>query len=574
MNPYETSNKKANRRKQIVEIVQYTKGTLLAETIEKNKLTLYKILEWSVIYFMSYMGFGYGWILFLGSIYHMTHHKDNKSDHKLVTSDDGLIFQNSIKGLTCMPSWITYPDFDKVNWINSIIQQLWPYINGFATSFMKNKIEPKIQDTLERKQLKELADFQIEEVELGQSPLRVEGIKVYDTRNNTETINNVIVADCDVVYKGESKITFSVQGLLAEISNIKFHGMIRIQLQPLINEIPFIGGVEVFFLEKPLLEYDMGGIGNLVDLPGISPLVRSLVDDAISSKFVWPNRMRVTLSKNATSMPLVPSGALRFTLIEARNLIIQDRYFGGSGKSDPYAIISCGERKVSFKDQYVAECLNPTWNYEVTFAIENPEGHKINIEVYDFDKMANDDFLGTVELSVEDTIKDKTFDKWLKLEGVDSGEVHAICEWKIAKPASELLDAGSKNLYLVSVFVHECKNLAGGNSDASMLYPSCLIEFISSSANIEFNTNSKNKTENPRFRQGQIFICNEPQTNELQFSVFNTMKKNKISFGNLTIPIRKLASSPNQELMNYVSPLEGGHENAKIVLSLKLYSVD
>merc|ERR1719414_1134593 len=130
--------------------------------------------------------------------------------------------------------------------------------------------------------------------------------------------------------------------------------------------------------------------------------------------------MRLTLSKEVAPMPLVPSGALTVKLVKARNFIAQDRYIGGSGKSDPYAIISCGERKVSFKDQYVAESLNPTWNYEATFAIENPEGHTIGIEVYDHDKMANDDFLGQLELSVEDSIKHRRFDKWVKLKGVES----------------------------------------------------------------------------------------------------------------------------------------------------------
>ena len=157
-------------------------------------------------------------------------------------------------------------------------------------------------------------------------------------------------------------------------------------------------------------------------------------------------------------MPSIPAGALRVTIVEGRDLVARDRYFGGSGKSDPYAIVSCGIRKISFKHQYVSESLNPKWDYEVTFAIENPEGHKISIDVYDFNKMTNDDFLGRVEFSVEDTIKRKNFNKWLKLEKVESGEVHVMCEWKIAKPVSALSNNASKDCYLVSVFVHECNN--------------------------------------------------------------------------------------------------------------------
>ena len=570
----ESDNEKVRSRKPMVQIVQYTKGTLLAQTIQKNKLTFYKIAEWSIIYFLSYMGFGYGWILFFGSVYHMKTDRAKNSETKQITSNDGLIFQNSINGLTCLPSWIKFPDFDRVDWINLIINQIWPNLDSFANSYLKSKIEPKIQIALERKQIKNLADFEFVESQLGKSPIRVEGIKVYETKINEDMADKVIIADCDILYKGDSKIKFSIQGFLAEISSITFRGMVRIQLQPLHNQVPFIGGIEVFFLERPFLEYDMGGIGNLADFPGISPLVRSLVDDEISSKMVWPNRLRVTLSKNIVPMPLIPAGALRIIIVEGRDLVARDRHFGGSGKSDPYAIVSCGERKVSFKHRYVSESLNPKWNYEVTFAIENPEGHKISIDIYDFNKMTNDDFLGRVEFSVEDTIKSKNFNKWLKLGKVESGEVHAMCEWKIAKPASELTKGASKDCYLVSLFVHECKNLAGENSDVAMLYPTCLIEFKSASSTTEFNTNSKNKTKNPVFRQGQIFISNDPKSDQLRFSVFNAMKKTKINFGELQISIQKVLSCPNQELINEVLSLEGGHENAKIVVSIKLYAID
>ena len=130
---------------------------------------------------------------------------------------------------------------------------------------------PKIQIALERKQMKDLADFAIVESQLGQSTIRVEGIKVYETKINEDVADKVIIADCDILYKGDSKVKFSIKGLLAEISSITFRGMVRIQLQPLINQAPFIGGIEVFFLERPFLEYEMGGIGNLADFPGISP---------------------------------------------------------------------------------------------------------------------------------------------------------------------------------------------------------------------------------------------------------------------------------------------------------------
>ena len=555
--------------KPIVEMIQYTKGTLFAQTVFQYQTSLLKILEWSFFYFLCYMGYGYGWLLFLGSIYHMKLHKE---EGRRITSND---IKNSNISLTSLPSWVIFPDFDRVNWINTILEKMWTHMNCIATSFIKATIERKIQNSLEKLQIKQLADFEINHVDLGTTPVCVDGIKTYDTKYNKEIQSEDIIMDCDLVYEGNGKINFSIQGFLAEISSIKFRGRIRLQLKPLINRIPFIGGIEMFFLERPFLEYDLGGVGNLADLPGVSSVVRNLVDDIISSKLVWPNRLKVTLSKECKTMPLIPSGAFTVTIIEAKNLIKADF----RGLSDPYAIISMGERKISFKDKYVAQNLNPKWNYISTFAVEHPEGHTIKIEVYDFDKGRTDDFLGQALLSIGAT-GDATFDKWIKLEGVESGEVRVVCQWKVARAISDFSHLKSnfvvlKDLYLVSVFVHECENLVGGNGDTSLLYPNCQIELRNmSSTKEDYTTPSKNKTENPRFERGYIFPCDDPQNDELRFTILNTMKKNNISFGNITIPINLLMASPNQELLHREWHLEEGNPSAKILISLKLYCVE
>ena len=44
-----------------------------------------------------------------------------------------------------------------------------------------------------------------------------------------------------------------------------------------------------------------------------------------------------------------PAGLLVVQLVEARDLLKKDKHFGGSGKSDPYAVVSIGERKMSFR---------------------------------------------------------------------------------------------------------------------------------------------------------------------------------------------------------------------------------
>lgn len=44
--------------------------------------------------------------------------------------------------------------------------------------------------------------------------------------------------------------------------------MLRVVLKPLIPVIPMIGGVQAFFLNCPILDFNLVGIADLLDFPG------------------------------------------------------------------------------------------------------------------------------------------------------------------------------------------------------------------------------------------------------------------------------------------------------------------
>ena len=66
-----------------------------------------------------------------------------------------------------------------------------------------------------------------------------------------------------------------------------------------------------------------------------------------------------------------PSGFLSLEIIEGRNLLAMDDHFMGSGKSDPYVIVSIGERSFNFRDKFVPKTVNPKWNYTVPKILVN-----------------------------------------------------------------------------------------------------------------------------------------------------------------------------------------------------------
>ena len=38
--------------------------------------------------------------------------------------------------------------------------------------------------------------------------------------------------------------------------------------KPLITEVPLIGGIQVYFLTPPDIDFDLGGVANALDAPG------------------------------------------------------------------------------------------------------------------------------------------------------------------------------------------------------------------------------------------------------------------------------------------------------------------
>ena len=562
----------------VVKVIQITEDVFSSQFVTRYYTIILKFWEWTILYFLSYLGFGYGWILFFISLYYLKYIENHQVSQNVITkeAEKDLIREGNVSS-SLLPFWVTFPDFDRVEWINQILIQLWTHVDSYATHFVQTLIEPQLHKILDLMQLDHLSGLRIKRVDLGTIAARVEGIKVYDQKFLGCKLEEIIL-DCDVVYAGDARVIFTLQGISAQIKDIKFRGMARIHLKPLLNTFPFVGGFELYFLNMPTLEYGLGGIGTFGEVPGVNGVIRGVVEDVIRSRFVWPSKFKLYFplddikhkSKASYMLPR-PAGILHITLNEARDLLKKDKHIGGSGKSDPYAIISIGERKISFRNRYVPKTVNPTWDYSTSFVMEDPAGQNMDIEVYDFDAGSADDFLGKTSLALSKLIEDEknTFDEWISLSDVKHGDIRVTCDWKAAVPASEAKI--SQNFYIISIFIDRCHDLNGGKSSSpTSLYPKCNLRLEGGGSDEEFCTLPKNKTENPVFEEGFLFTSKQPNEEKLVIDVID-VKGVDTSLGTVTIPVDDLITAPNQEFMNKSWSLESGHPNAKIYLSSKLF---
>jgi hypothetical protein len=46
-------------------------------------------------------------------------------------------------------------------------------------------------------------------------------------------------------------------------------GLLRVVMRPLITKIPLIGGLQIFFLNNPDIDFNLVGVADVLDLPGL-----------------------------------------------------------------------------------------------------------------------------------------------------------------------------------------------------------------------------------------------------------------------------------------------------------------
>jgi Ca2+-dependent lipid-binding protein len=148
------------------------------------------------------------------------------------------------------------------------------------------------------------------------------------------------------------------------IRDFQLHGMLRVVMKPLITTIPLVGGLQVFFLNNPDIDFDLIGIADLLDMPGLSDILRRIVVETVASMMVLPNKFPIQLSDDIEAIELKapePEGVLRVHVVEAKNLMKKDIGMLGKGKSDPYAVVTLGAQE--FKTKVIVNNVDPKWDF-------------------------------------------------------------------------------------------------------------------------------------------------------------------------------------------------------------------
>ena len=302
-------------------------------------------------------------------------------------------------------------------------------------------------------------------------------------------------------------------------------------------------------------------------------VIRGILDNILKRGFVWPNRFSVWLNleslknlRDKTYSLQRPSGVLVVDVFRGRDLVKKDL----GGKSDPYVIVGIGQNIQSFKDKYVANTVNPEWNYRALFAVEEPSGHSLSLEVFDYDAGSEDDFMGEVEVSVRSLVESGSWQQWLTLEETKHGDVLVSTQWCPVVSSDRVSLASSR--CVVSLYIHSGSNLAAEKRNNGPPVTRCEVKVGQDRRGL-WSSRAKGPSENPAFRQGQMFTSSSPSTDTLNISVIDN--KSGHSLGRINIQLSYLFSLPENKFSDMEWPLQTettSLEGSSLRLSARLFS--
>ncbi|KAK6741216.1 hypothetical protein RB195_009214 [Necator americanus] len=522
----------------------------------------------TLAFLLGSLGYSYLWIIIIIALSVTKSYLWKKREKKLLGLRATAIRERDVvmAQLQDLPAWVQFPDTERVEWMNKVIHQLWPYIGEYAKVFMTDFVIPQVKAQMPSM----FKNFKFTKMDMGDIPCRVGGIKVYTTNVGRDRI----IVDMDVAYAGDADFIVSCCGFTGGMNNLQFSGKLRAVLKPLLPYPPMVGGVSGSFLEMPKIDFNLTGMGEMVELPGLMNAIRSVVNSQVAALCVLPNEIVVPLAPNVDVTKLFfpePDGVIRLKIIEAKNLENRDISFIRKGKSDPYCEIQVGSQFL--KTRTIDNDLNPVWNEYFEAVVDQAHGQKLRIELFDEDQ-GQDEELGRLSIDLKDIQAKGSVDNWFPLEGCKHGDLHLKATWmNLSKDRrnlekqqweSEWLQA-DKPIHpaLLMVFVDSISDLP---YPKSKLEPSPFVE-VTLGKNAQ-RTPVKVKTVNPLYQSKFLFFVRHPEGQELKFEAIDDGTRRVL--GTLTMPLNQLIKEPQLEYYQQTFMLTLGVHQSPIVLTVRL----
>ncbi|KAM6907963.1 extended synaptotagmin-2 isoform 2-T3 [Lycodopsis pacificus] len=533
------------------------------------------------IYALGYFEFSFSWLLIGLVIFfwwrRITGGKLSRLSRALAFFEQEERSVNRSLTTSDLPPWVHFPDIERVEWMNKTVKQMWPYICQFVEKLFRETIEPAVKQSNAH-----LSTFCFSKIDMGDKPLRINGVKVY-----TENVDKrQIIMDLQISFVGNTEIDIDIKRYYckAGIKSVQIHGVLRVVMEPLLGDMPLVGALSVFFLKKPIVDINWTGLTNILDIPGLNGFSDNVIQDIIYKYLVLPNRITIPLVGDVELAKLrfpMPKGVLRIHFLEAQDLEGKDTFLGGliKGKSDPYGILQIGNQL--FQSKAVKETLHPKWNEVYEALVYEHSGQHLEIELFDEDP-DKDDFLGSLMIDMTELHKEQKVDEWFDLEETPTGKLHLKLEWLSLLSTPEKLDQVLRSVRadrslandglssaLLVVYLDSAKNLPSAKKSSSE--PSPYVQLTVGHKTLE--SKIRYKTKEPLWDDCFSFFVHNPRRQELELEVKDD--KHKCTLGSLSVPLSGLLAEEEMTLTQcFTLKNSGPSSTIKLKMALRILSLE
>ncbi|OVA18052.1 C2 calcium-dependent membrane targeting [Macleaya cordata] len=287
-----------------------------------------------------------------------------------------------------LPLWVKNPDYDRVDWLNRFILDMWPYLDKGICGMIRSTAKPIFSEYIGKFKIKSI-DFEC--LTLGTLPPTIHaGVKVYET-NEKELVLEPVIR-----WAGNPNIILVVKFLSLRITvqlvDLQIFVTPRVSLKPLVPTFPCFSSIEVSLMEKPHVDFGMKVLGgDIMAIPGLYRYVQETIRKQVASLYLWPQILEIPILDSSVGATKKPVGILLVKVVRALKLLKMDFL----GTSDPYVILSLsGERLPPKKTTVKMKNLNPEWNEEFKLIVKDPETQVLELHVNDWEKVGTHDKLG------------------------------------------------------------------------------------------------------------------------------------------------------------------------------------
>lgn len=307
------------------------------------------------------------------------------------------------------PSWLVFSKRQKLKWLNSHLEKIWPSVNEAASELIKMNVEP----VLESYRPVVLASLKFSKFTLGTVAPQFTGVEIIEDGSEGITM------ELEMQWDGNPSIILDIKTYLGvalpvQVKNIGFTGIFRLIFRPLVDELPCFGAVCVSLRQKKNLDFTLKVVGgDLTAIPGIADAIEGTIRDAIEDSIMWPVRKVIPiLPGDYSDLELKPVGKLEVKLVQSKGLTNKDII----GKSDPFAELYVRPvRDKIKKSKIINNDLNPVWNEHFQFVVEDPLTQHLVIKIYDDEGLQASELIGCAHVRLNELEPGKVKDVWLPL---------------------------------------------------------------------------------------------------------------------------------------------------------------